>query len=111
MGEYITLETGKREKGGALKEGTVASIGGEHINDSGQVVWKNIKFIPLEFYDNILTKGKVRMNDILVVKDGATTGKVALVDKMPYKKVAVNEHVFIVRSKDEKKLNKTTRQS
>lgn len=107
FGELTTLETGKRAKGGALKEGTVASIGGEHINDSGQVVWKNIKFIPMEFYDNILTKGKVRMNDILVVKDGATTGKVALVDKMPYKKVAVNEHVFIVRSKDEKKLNNT----
>jgi len=41
------------------------------------------------------------MNDILIVKDGATTGKVALIRDLPFKKVAVNEHVFIVRSKNE----------
>ncbi|UCE14724.1 MAG: restriction endonuclease subunit S, partial [Candidatus Heimdallarchaeota archaeon] len=101
LGECTILETGKRAKGGALKEGIVASIGGEHINDSGQVVWDNIKYIPEEFYDKSLKQGKVRLNDILVVKDGATTGKVALVRKLEYSKVAINEHVFIVRSKDE----------
>ena len=101
LGEFVDLETGKRAKGGALKEGTVASIGGEHIRRSGYIDWKNnIKFIPEEFYDKSLTQGKVHLDDILVVKDGATTGKVALVRKLPYAKVAVNEHVFIVRSKD-----------
>ena len=106
LGELVNLETGKREKGGALKEGTVASIGGEHIHESGYVTWKkNIKFITEEFYDKSLTQGKVRMNDILVVKDGATTGKVALVRKLPYEKVAINEHIFIVRSSDEDRLD------
>ncbi|MFX0123554.1 MAG: N-6 DNA methylase [Candidatus Hodarchaeota archaeon] len=100
LGDIVDLETGKRAKGGALKEGTVASIGGEHINESGHVVWENIKFIPEELYDKHLTQGKVQMNDILMVKDGATTGKVALVNELPFEKIAVNEHVFIVRSKD-----------
>lgn len=106
LGELVDLETGKRAKGGALKEGTVASIGGEHIHRSGYIDWKNnIKFIPEDFYDKSLTQGRVQINDILVVKDGATTGKVALVRKLPYEKVAVNEHVFIVRSKDQDRLD------
>lgn len=100
LGDLVDLETGKRAKGGALREGRVASIGGEHINESGYVVWENIKFIPEDLYDKHLTQGKVQMNDILMVKDGATTGKVALVKELPFEKIAVNEHVFIVRSKD-----------
>ncbi|MFX1505442.1 MAG: restriction endonuclease subunit S, partial [Promethearchaeota archaeon] len=95
----------KRAKGGALKEGTVASIGGEHINESGYINWENIKYIPEELYDKYLTQGKVRIDDILVVKDGATTGKVALVQELPFEKVAVNEHVFIVRSNDKNVLD------
>jgi type I restriction enzyme M protein len=105
LGDLVDLETGKRAKGGALKEGTVASIGGEHINESGDISWDNIKFIPEELYDNHLTQGKVQIDDILVVKDGATTGKVALVQELLFEKVAVNEHVFIVRCKDEKIIN------
>ena len=101
LGDLVDLETGKRAKGGALKEGTVISIGGEHINESGEIVWENIKFIPEDLYDKHLTQGKVQMNDILMVKDGATTGKVAIVKEFPFEKIAVNEHVFIIRSKDE----------
>ncbi|MFW9905559.1 MAG: N-6 DNA methylase [Candidatus Thorarchaeota archaeon] len=100
LGDLVDLETGKRAKGGALKEGTVASIGGEHINESGHIIWENIKFIPEDLYDMHLTQGKVQINDILMVKDGATTGKVALVQELLFEKVAVNEHVFIVRCKD-----------
>ncbi len=105
LGELVELETGKRAKGGALKEGTVASIGGEHILESGEIMWDNIKFIPEELYDQSLSQGKIKLNDILVVKDGATTGKVALVRNLPYVKAAVNEHVFIVRSNDTQKLD------
>ena len=104
LGDLVDLETGKRAKGGALKEGTVASIGGEHINESGYIIWDNIKFIPEELYDH-LTQGKVQINDILVVKDGATTGKVAVVQELPFEKVAVNEHVFIVRCRDKNIIN------
>ena len=105
LDDLIEVETGKRAKGGGLSEGTIPSIGGEHIDRSGNVIWNdNLKFIPEDFYDG-LTQGKVGLNDVLIVKDGATTGKVALVNKLPYPKVAVNEHVFIIRSKSSKLLN------
>ena len=100
LGELVELETGKRSKGGALTKGTVASVGGEHIMESGKIKWENIKYIPEDFYDKSLTQGKIKLNDILLVKDGATTGKLALVRNLPFDKAAVNEHVFIIRSKN-----------
>lgn len=99
----IKLETGKRAKGGALNEGNVASIGGEHIDNFGNVIWDTMKFITDNFYEE-MNKGKVELYDILVVKDGATTGKTGFVKKLKYNKVAINEHVFIVRSKDKNNL-------
>ncbi len=40
-------------------------------------------------------KGHVKKNDILVVKDGATTGKVSFFNgDFPHSSVSVNEHVF-----------------
>ncbi|MEM3908039.1 MAG: restriction endonuclease subunit S, partial [Nitrososphaerota archaeon] len=96
--DLIEVETGKRAKGGALSSGNVASIGGEHIDDQGNILWDDMKFIPDEFYSS-LKQGKVELGDILLVKDGATTGKVAMIRELKYRKVAVNEHVFIIRSK------------
>jgi len=50
-----------------------------------------------------MVKGVVKPNDILIVKDGATTGKVSFVDNgFPYKEAAINEHVFLLRYCDEK---------
>ncbi len=63
-----------------------------------------MKFIPQDFYYN-LKQGKVNLGDILLVKDGATTGKVAIVKSLSYDKVAVNEHVFIIRSVIERLTN------
>jgi len=43
-------------------------------------------------------RGIIQRNDILIVKDGATTGKVSFVDKnFSFSKSMVNEHVFILR--------------
>jgi len=100
LDDYIVIETGKRPKGGAQTNGEAISIGGEHIGENGRVVWAKAKFIPLEFY-NKLDKGKVRLGDLLLVKDGAKTGKVAYVNELPYPYVAINEHVFIIRSKNQ----------
>ncbi|OIN90180.1 hypothetical protein AUJ42_03575 [Candidatus Collierbacteria bacterium CG1_02_44_10] len=48
-----------------------------------------------------MSKGKIESNDILIVKDGATTGKVSFVDKtFPYERATVNEHVFILRTNE-----------
>lgn len=101
----IDLQTGKRMKGGALEKGEVPSIGGEHLDVDGRILWDKMKFISDEFY-NSLKQGKVFENDILIVKDGATTGKVAFAYHLPSNKIAVNEHVFIVRSRNDKLLNK-----
>jgi len=93
------LESGSRPKGGvqSIKNG-IPSIGGEHLNNNGDFRFEKIKFIPKEFY-NSMTTGRIQKNDILIVKDGATTGKTSFISmNFPYEKSAVNEHVFIVRT-------------
>ncbi len=101
---YITsLESGGRPKGGALTDGGIPSLGAEHLNSDGTLNLESLKYIPLSFYEN-LNKGRINKNDILIVKDGATTGKVSFVNGVfPYKDAAINEHVFLLRV-DEKKL-------
>lgn len=94
------LETGSRPKGGVarIKDG-IPSIGGEHINPNGKVSFiKRKKFIPIEFY-NQAKQGQINKGDILICKDGAQTGKVALVsDDFPYQDALANEHVYILRA-------------
>jgi type I restriction enzyme S subunit len=107
LGELVHLESGTRPKGGVrnIEEG-IPSLGGEHLSYDGGFNFNNIRFIPKEFY-NELTKGKIKKGDILMVKDGATTGKVSFIsDNFPYKEAAVNEHVFILRIKSNEILNK-----
>lgn len=97
--EEITsiIESGSRPVGGAVSEG-ILSLGGEHIdNSSGYLNLKEPKFITEDHF-NKSTKGKIKKNDLLICKDGALTGKVALVrDELNGQKAMVNEHLFIVR--------------
>lgn len=97
----LAIESGTRGKGGATAFG-VPSLGAEHLNADGTISWdKNkMKYIPVELFKN-LKSGIVHNNDVLIVKDGATTGKVAYVEKIPYSNVAINEHVFLLRPKSE----------
>ena len=98
LSELITLESGLRPRGGVkgILEG-VPSLGGEYLNDLGGFRYENMKYIPDDFFEG-LNYGRIFQNDILVVKDGATTGKTSFVDEnFPYTHAAVNEHVFIVR--------------
>ena len=92
------LETGKRPKGGVSKyKSGIPSLGGEHLNNDGGFNFDKIKFVPSEFAEK-MTKGRIYKNDILIVKDGATTGKTSLVkEDFPYKKAVINEHLFSVR--------------
>lgn len=56
----------------------------------------------MEYYNSI-GKGKIKTNDILIVKDGATTGKVSFVsENFPLQDAAINEHVFRVELDDKK---------
>lgn len=101
------IDSGCRPKGGVSRiEKGIPSIGAEHLNSSGSFNLKNIKFIPENFYKS-MNRGKIQYNDVLVVKDGATTGKVSIVnEKFPYKNAAINEHVFLIRGKKEVILQK-----
>ena len=93
------LESGSRPKGGVrgITEG-IPSIGGEHLNENGGFRFESIKFVPYSFFER-MNQGHIQTGDILIVKDGATTGKVTLVrDDFPYNPAVVNEHVFICRS-------------
>lgn len=98
---YIeTLESGKRPKGGASKEG-VPSIGAGNLQWNGDFNFERMKYVPDSFYQQI-NVGKLQVGDVLVVKDGATTGKVGYVDEgFIYKEAAcINEHVFLLRTKE-----------
>ena len=92
-----SLESGSRETGGGsqLDEG-VFSLGGEHINWNGTLNLENPKLISEKYY-NTMNQGKLKTNDVLLVKDGATIGKTAILKQMDYEKMAVNEHVFLMR--------------
>jgi type I restriction enzyme S subunit len=94
----VALESGKRPKGGAIgiTEG-IPSLSAEHMDDQGKFKFNARRFVPYEFY-NEMPRGHIQKNDILIVKDGATTGKAAFVDdSFPFEKAVVNEHVFICR--------------
>ncbi|MDD1777141.1 MAG: restriction endonuclease subunit S [Candidatus Helarchaeota archaeon] len=93
-----TLESGSRPKGGVREiKGGVPSIGGEHLDNNGGFRFGAIKFVPKNFFEK-MNRGRIQIGDILIVKDGATTGKVALVrDNFPHNPAVVNEHVFICR--------------
>ncbi len=97
-----TLETGSRPSGGVglITEGAL-SLGGEHIdNSSGYLNLSTPKYVSLDFY-NSASRGKLKKGDLLICKDGALTGKVAMVrDELEGKAAMINEHVFIVRCKD-----------
>jgi len=96
--DIVKIESGKRERGGGKGNGEVLSLGGENISPVGKLILNSPKYISKKFY-NSLKSGRVKEKDILFVKDGATTGKVAFIDELPTKEVAVNEHLFIIRNK------------
>jgi type I restriction enzyme S subunit len=92
-----SLESGRREISDTESfEGGVLSIGGEHIGWQGQWLLDNPRFVSREFYAS-MSSGQIRKDDILLVKDGATIGKVAIATKVPVDEAAVNEHVFLLR--------------
>lgn len=93
------LETGNRPKGGATKHNPlgILSIGGENITWKGELVLDNCLRFDEKFYKN-LKKGKIEEQDILLVKDGATIGKIAFIKEIPEGKAMVNEHVFLIKT-------------
>ncbi|WP_382373635.1 N-6 DNA methylase [Gallibacterium melopsittaci] len=98
----ITIESGKRPSGGVgqYNEGAY-SLGGEHIGkDNGRLELNTIKYVPISFF-NAAKKGIIQKHDILLCKDGALTGKVAIVrDELDGIMAMINEHLFILRCQE-----------
>jgi type I restriction enzyme S subunit len=96
-----SIESGRREDSVLIGDDNAAfSIGGEHIGTSGQMLLSNERFISGLAYER-MTNGRVHEGDVLLVKDGATIGKTTYVAILPFPRVAVNEHVFILRPKND----------
>jgi len=94
------MESGSRPRGGVrgIVEG-VPSIGGEHLDAEGGFNFASVRHVPRSFYAT-MRRGHIQRGDVLVVKDGATTGKVSIVrDDFPFPEAVVNEHVFVCRPK------------
>lgn len=100
LGELlVNISTGSRPKGGAQDCG-VPSIGAEKIEKFGVYNYSSEKYISEEYYEK-LKNGKLNSGDVLLYKDGAYTGKASMcLNDFPHKKAAVNEHVFILNTKN-----------
>lgn len=96
--QIVCIESGSRGKGGALIKG-IPSLGAEHLQSDGNINWdpKKMKYISPSFFKT-LKAGILQEGDVLVVKDGATTGKISYVSYLP-SCAAINEHVFLLRTK------------
>ena len=102
LGELLrSLESGNRPKGGVLAHNPngILSIGGENINWDGSLELTECLRFDENFYKK-LKKGRIEQDDILLVKDGATIGKLAYIREVPEGKAMVNEHVFLLKSND-----------
>ncbi len=92
------LESGGRPRGGVrgITSG-VPSIGGEHLSDDGGFNFDSVRFVPKSFAAS-MNRGHLKPQDILIVKDGATTGKTSFVAAgFRFKEAVLNEHVFRLR--------------
>jgi type I restriction enzyme M protein len=92
--ELATIISGSRDKGGAKDKG-IPSIGGKQISTDGTITNEKMVYISKEHFKS-MKKGILQKGDVLIVKDGATTGKIGFYDGQ-YENAAVNEHVFILR--------------
>jgi restriction endonuclease S subunit len=91
------LESGSRPSGGVSQyESGILSLGGEHVNNKCEIEIRNEKFVPLEYHLKNL-KTETQLNDIILVKDGATTGKIGIITENSHVGQNINEHVFMMR--------------
>ena len=93
-----SLQSGAREQSKASEVDGIPNLGGEHIGKDGLIIRKGMRFISKEFY-NSMRSGVIKEKDLLLVKDGATIGKISYINTMPYPECSVNEHVYILRTK------------
>ncbi len=103
----ISITSGKRPKGGVARNRSgIISLGGEHIDERiGRIDISKPKYVPNTFLnDERSSDMAIRTGDLLVCKDGARSGKVALATQQDFvgsDPVLINEHLLRVRALDE----------
>jgi type I restriction enzyme S subunit len=92
-----SIEAGGRDEGGGreLEEG-VLSLGGEHIGRSGELILGSPRYVTAAFFRR-MRRGVLRGNEVLLVKDGATIGKLSRSRLLGGRLATVNEHVYLLR--------------
>lgn len=96
------LISGKRPRGGVFQyEEGIISLGGENIGINGKLDLTEPMFVPEEFYEDN-KEFQIKENDVLMCKDGALTGKVAIIDEELRDTFIINEHLFIIRGEEDK---------
>ena len=100
--ELKSLISGARPRGGAVNAG-IPSIGAENVAGLGRYDVSKEEYVPVSFFEGLKSKGAaVQYRDVLLYKDGAHVGRKTFLDcGFPHPECAVNEHVFILRLRDE----------
>ena len=95
------IDSGSRPEGGVANiQAGVLSLGGEHINNQCEIEINTPRYISQEFH-NLHKDTETQLNDLLLVKDGATTGKIGVVSDTAHIGQNINEHLFLLRTKDD----------
>ena len=93
------LESGCRPKGGVSNiDSGVLSFGGEHVNSECEVEINKPKYIS-HYFHKLHENTETQLHDLLLIKDGATTGKIGIIKKQEHTGQNINEHLFILRTK------------
>ena len=93
------IDSGNRPKGGVANiQSGVLSFGGEHINNQCEIDTSTPRYISTEFH-SLHKRTETQLNDLLLVKDGATTGKIGIVSDTAHVEQNINEHLFLLRPK------------
>jgi len=93
------LISGQSPKGGAkYSVGDIPILVIGNMSDSGELIFDELNYVSADFYQKRKEKLQLKVNDILIAKDGATTGKVCIVtEKFPFEDSMFNEHIFRLR--------------
>ena len=101
LGEVLSvIETGSRPSGGANSDTFgMPSLGGENITLDGSLDLESVRYVTSDFFSS-MRSGHLKPLDVLINKDGAQTGKVAIYCG-EFPQAAINEHLYLLRGTDE----------
>lgn len=97
LGDVLSvIETGSRPTGGASSDTFgVPSLGGENITLNGSLDLESVRYVTSDFFSS-MRSGHLKPLDVLINKDGAQTGKVAMY-RGEFAQAAINEHLYLLR--------------